>query len=728
MNMKKIVLYALALGIGFTSFAQNQNRNLPVHRNVPFSATHKIVADPTVTSSGLSLNPVKQSAFKVKGPKAGLNQIQIATSGNMLCVEFANYTVLASNPALNLVSFIYRGGGAWSPSTNTSNNIDLKYSADGGTTFPDSLYLGILKSWNNRYPSGVIVNPTGNTTANHAYIGYAGPFWTGSSQWKGHFLGSERLDGDSANSHINYFDWASSYTPLELAPATIASCTDQSVHFFDPYFVTVTTSTNYYTPLDYVEATNGTWVTGTGVDSLHWDTVHFHYNFMKVANDTPGVYMFDWGSAWSEDGSVGYIYCFGVDPVVHYHYSVQPIVWKSTNKGKTWNVEPIFDFSTLSVIHDSIMPAKLDTSVRSPYIGGKPPAASVDNNGNLHIVTTIYGQASLDADSAVYTYTGDVQRLYEIHTKTGGGWGANYIGVIKSADVLSTDPAALIYSGGTNVGWQHRIHITRTADGKKMFATWLDVSNVTSTPSITLPDIIGYGWDNVTGCHTPVKNFTVNTAYDGVCFWKYAADRILTTGSTGAMNYNIPTTVSVPTTVNATDPINHFYMTGIGFTDNDFNFIPVIALNITKDSLTSSLSWGNQWYRNDTLIPGATGQTLAITNHNANYYVKGGSCDVKSTPINPSSGINELSNICNIKIYPNPFHGTTTISVSLTKTSDVSLSVTNVIGQKVCEMNYGTVNAGTHSYIFDGSKLQSGIYFYTVKAGENTDTHKMIIE
>ena len=91
-------------------------------------------------------------------------------------------------------------------------------------------------------------------------------------------------------------------------------------------------------------------------------------------------------------------------------------------------------------------------------------------------------------------------------------------------------------------------------------------------------------------------------------------------------------------------------------------------------------------------------------------------------------GIKEISNISNISAYPNPFHGNTNISLSLVKASEVTITVSNMLGQKVYETNKGLVNAGTYTYTIDGKMLQSGIYYFTVKAGSSTVTNKMIVE
>jgi hypothetical protein len=78
--------------------------------------------------------------------------------------------------------------------------------------------------------------------------------------------------------------------------------------------------------------------------------------------------------------------------------------------------------------------------------------------------------------------------------------------------------------------------------------------------------------------------------------------------------------------------------------------------------------------------------------------------------------------------FPNPFSQTSRIQVNMPENASLKLVVTNLLGQQVMEINRGEVPAGQHEFVIDGSKLGKGIYFYTVFAGNETITNKMIIE
>jgi len=75
--------------------------------------------------------------------------------------------------------------------------------------------------------------------------------------------------------------------------------------------------------------------------------------------------------------------------------------------------------------------------------------------------------------------------------------------------------------------------------------------------------------------------------------------------------------------------------------------------------------------------------------------------------------------------YPNPFNPSTKISYVLPTASSVKLSVYNVLGQEVANLVNENQNPGSHTVNFNAANLSSGVYFYTIKAGNFTETKKM---
>ena len=77
--------------------------------------------------------------------------------------------------------------------------------------------------------------------------------------------------------------------------------------------------------------------------------------------------------------------------------------------------------------------------------------------------------------------------------------------------------------------------------------------------------------------------------------------------------------------------------------------------------------------------------------------------------------------------YPNPFNPQTTISYRLAQSGRVRIDVFNLIGERVATLDDGLQPAGEHTSVFDASQLTSGIYFYTLTAGDFSQTGKMVL-
>ncbi len=77
--------------------------------------------------------------------------------------------------------------------------------------------------------------------------------------------------------------------------------------------------------------------------------------------------------------------------------------------------------------------------------------------------------------------------------------------------------------------------------------------------------------------------------------------------------------------------------------------------------------------------------------------------------------------------HPNPFNPATTISFTMPEESHVKLEIFNITGQKVETLVNGTVSAGVHSVIWDGTDVASGIYFYRIETDEFIETKKMVL-
>lgn len=91
--------------------------------------------------------------------------------------------------------------------------------------------------------------------------------------------------------------------------------------------------------------------------------------------------------------------------------------------------------------------------------------------------------------------------------------------------------------------------------------------------------------------------------------------------------------------------------------------------------------------------------------------------------------INEVvSNIVLYDNFPNPFSNTTKIKFLVTKSSDVKIVISDITGHEIKTLVNKTMKPGSYEYSFDCSSLPAGTYFYNIKAGNYSETKKMILK
>jgi len=109
--------------------------------------------------------------------------------------------------------------------------------------------------------------------------------------------------------------------------------------------------------------------------------------------------------------------------------------------------------------------------------------------------------------------------------------------------------------------------------------------------------------------------------------------------------------------------------------------------------------------------------------------INGGVRELATESVTPS--INAVGTITEYALhqnFPNPFNPTTNIIFDVVNENHVELTVYNAMGQKVTTLVNGNYGNGRHNVEFSSDNLTSGLYFYTVKVGnEFTATKKMLL-
>ncbi len=77
--------------------------------------------------------------------------------------------------------------------------------------------------------------------------------------------------------------------------------------------------------------------------------------------------------------------------------------------------------------------------------------------------------------------------------------------------------------------------------------------------------------------------------------------------------------------------------------------------------------------------------------------------------------------------YPNPFNPDTKISFSIPEKSEVTLKIFDIVGNEIAVLLNKTLDKGKYTVNFSAYELLSGIYLYTLQAGDVKITKKMTL-
>jgi hypothetical protein len=109
---------------------------------------------------------------------------------------------------------------------------------------------------------------------------------------------------------------------------------------------------------------------------------------------------------------------------------------------------------------------------------------------------------------------------------------------------------------------------------------------------------------------------------------------------------------------------------------------------------------------------------------------QGSGFDIGAYEFTGSTGVDEERNAYNFYLlqnYPNPFNPVTTISWHMERTDHVILKVHDMLGRAIIVLADGESPSGFNRLEFNAGNLSSGTYFYTLSAGEQSITRKLML-
>ncbi|MFH1004533.1 MAG: T9SS type A sorting domain-containing protein [Bacteroidota bacterium] len=490
--MKKNLFLVCGLVIGISAMAQNKRMERIVMNP---DIRYNMMDDSKNVATG-PVAPVERKTPLVITNNA-ITDIVLGKASNLLGgLSYVGRSVLDYNSVLNTLILTHRSNPATDNTVN-SGAFMVDISKDGGSTWTSQQGpVSVIKKNGGRYPQGFIVNPTGNTNPDNAFVAVHGANHDG-AMWGSYPFGTAQI-GSIATGCMDSAVFNSGATNFRgLIPNAGVITANNTIWIVDKTY----DGTAYS---DTIILRKGTFAT----NCVNYTTTKIP--FTVTATPSGGKRFNATNIAFSANGQTGYLSVFA-----HNDYTFEPdstnylIVWKTTDGGNTWG-------AGISVGLDCIGP-------QLGYTGGRYGHATamdgtVDMNGNLHLIF------------AMGSYDDDKKKMGEFATYTTDGgttWKIQLLDEPMSLDGIFGDTTG--WSVGTPKGyWEdNRGQVALSLAGDKVFYVWFDTDTIDFTDATVLgnihPNAIVKVYDVATGNWEPKVNLTKGTAGDGLVTFGYVA-------------------------------------------------------------------------------------------------------------------------------------------------------------------------------------------------------------
>ena len=689
--MKKSLLIALAVTLAVSVTAQQKNLTNS-RKNTDLGRKQELVKQAEQ----------EQSTFSAV-PRALLNNRRVASgAGNTILTNSATVVTLDSAASyrsqnianrntvwydsdVNAITFVHRANvsGITITSPNWSS-IRYAISKNGGTTWNRevSAYTSDTNFYVT-YPQAVIGNPTLGTDPNQAYLVYNGLMYDSAyygGYLRGEGYGQVKLDtmtheyhADNTHPYINYIE--------DIFTVKVTGEIWKVGEMLDTAGLTFGYS-------DSIIISHGVWNTGT----LRYDYTHKTF---FVPNDTATFGgLLDINIAFDDFGQIGYIAMINANVNNHGAYpdsSLYLSVLKTIDYGATWSFSNANsscdvglghgrpDIINISSIVDTLL-GQFHDPANTWYNLGSQLDLVVDGNSDCHILTPIF----VTQGGYTYNFGDSLWGMFDIYSNNNAGsveWKAKklaqpvtYYG--RFGDGSTANPTSTQYS---------RPFACRSSDGYSLFFNWFDTDTVlygvpANGYANISPDLWSVAYNVGTHLWSAPMNLTHNTDADGACTFASGAYYAIDSANQGTA-FSMPVVyMELNATAHTGEPVA-------------FKYLKNANMHMTDAT--------------------HAGDSVSVPCANI----------VASVPqVAKANGFTVSAN------YPNPFSGKTSFDINLVKASDVSVEVTNLLGSVISMNKYTNLGSGFHTLSIDGNKLSPGVYFYTVKAGNEIVTKKMSIQ
>jgi len=596
----------------------------------------------------------------------------IGNSANAYSYGYAGgqTTILWVDPQINTIAHFHR----MTADSRYSGDLAMDVSKDGGESWENNIMIyestisgGEYNLDAIRYPQGVLYNPPGNTDPDNAKAIFHGP----------------NLDGSNSDVNPGWGGYSYGYASLgdysDTSKHLLSSDIDNGYYQYIPDAMTITHDGRFWIvdPAD-------DWTTGelnyTGnliINKGTFSESEGDVTFEQSLLDAPVVdtedlsYTLTEKVAFSPDGETGYIVMLSNDESVPFSSEcLYPIVFKSTDGGETWENKGGIQLGGPDGIDRIVDSLLTQQQIEEIFEEPLPNRDEIQYTTAFDFDMVVDNNGELHIAAVVGVKGSDP---YSIAT------GEDYMSAMDIFSVNGGNYWKAVECRGIkrfrgnfgDISEDNRIQASATPGGEVVFVSWLDTDPEFSDEENNQPDIWTCGIDldyGVYGYYTDPINVTEFTEAWGAAFFAIAPEFVFNYGD----SYEVPFTYQDMDPNDPVQPVQYKYIQDFTVSEMEFTNSIIGIINSVKKPVDTKISVSQN--------------------------------------------------------VPNPFDRTTSIEVQIPEREQVTLDITNMIGQTVYRADKGEVPAGKKNFTVDASNLNSGAYFYTVTVGNNKVTKKMIVK
>jgi hypothetical protein len=663
--MKKTLLLSLAFMIGLAVVAQTpQIKNGVFVRN--YQKDQKVSIEPVEKTSVSSVTS-KPSGLKNGDNTNIVSVLDLGTSANVLGYSSGTRPMVWADDDLNVVINFHRFGPGSTPGLSGFLGMDL----------------GINNGMDQADWTPQIQAANSNLVSS--------PYWYDAGRYPCAGIYNPEGNTTMANAYLTYFapnfcnTVLSGFGGYTYGTMNLVNYADsnRNLRWFDANPVT-------YIPDGFTITSNGvSHMVDSGQDPINgaayvgyivygrgiWNAATHDFDYTFTTFPLPTVdnqNLADVKVAASPDGNTVWISALGQlvgsTPLVDSSYA--PILMRSTDGGLTWGTPKVIQLDGPNGI-SAVKNQWSDYFIENFFVG--PPWPSRDE---IPYTTAFDHSLSVDIWGNPHIGVGIG------YAPGGGSISTGVDSLINVYDIYSVNDGLDfqgVYLGplktfrGTWATYtsDNRVYTSRNKTGDKMFFTWND-TRIEGEANNQNPDVYARGFDLR-------KNMLT-------------ADN----GADACNNVTFLCDITQEAYWQCTSPII--------FTDNNKYTLPICTQWFQDAALDSKFKY----------IPDFS-------------YVDGDfTIPVEENPF--PVGIDQKKDVATVSVYPNPVKDFAKVSVNLTQGANVTVSVTNLVGQNVLSLNKGNMSAGLQQFNVDANSLSTGVYFITVNVNGQKFTQKMIVE